>query len=78
METENGKVIYVITVIGVGINTEVHLKWNEKEAVDFAMNLLEEFDIKEPEEMCYECWKGFSDKAQCDVEIEVHERPLNQ
>ena len=77
MAAENAEipVVYAVTAVGVGIDTEVYLKGSEEEAVALAMSLIGEFGIHERETMCRNCWKGFSDTAKCDVEIEVHEVP---
>ena len=70
----NGKPIYVITAFGVGIDTEVHLCRTHEEAEGTAKELLSDWQMTDPEEMCYDCWKGYSPKAQCDIEVEIHEK----
>lgn len=65
--------IFVITIIGVGIDTEVHLFNALDEADRAATDFLKEFEIEEPTVMCEGCWKGYSNRAQCDVEIQIHD-----
>jgi hypothetical protein len=64
--------MYVVTAIGVGIDTNVSVCETYHEAVKRMDGLFEEFDICDRQEMCTDCVKGFSRTAQCDVEVQAH------
>ena len=75
-EEADKRTLYVITAIGVSNDTEVHFAYSHDEASSVAVELLKEFGIKEFQEMCYDCWKGFSNRCGADVEVEIHEKML--
>ena len=64
--------MYVVTAIGVGIDTNVSLCETYCEAIKKMDSLIEEFDICDIQEMCIDCIKGFSRRARCDVEVQAH------
>ena len=64
--------MYVVTAIGVGIDTNVSLCETHCEAIKRMDRLFEEFDICDRQEMCTDCIKGFSRVAKCDVEVQAH------
>ena len=64
--------MFAVTAIGVGIDTKVSV-WETFELAHKEMhNLIDDFLMRDFEEMCINCIKGFSNKAQCDVEIQIH------
>lgn len=70
------KTIYIVTAIGVSIDMEVHPVISYEKAKDIAEDLKLEFQIVDIDEMCKDCWKGYSRYAQCDIEIQIHEEIL--
>jgi hypothetical protein len=64
--------MYVVTAIGVGIDTNVSVWDSHNSALEHMDNLLKQYDICDKQEMCTDCVKGFSKTAQCDVEIQSH------
>lgn len=64
--------MYVVTAIGVGIDTNVSVWDTHNRAVKYIDTLLKEYDICDSQEMCTDCVKGFSKTAHCDVEIQAH------
>jgi len=68
--------IYIVTAIGVGIDTEVHPVSSYEKAEHIAEDLKLEFRMEEIVEMCKDCWKGYSCHAHCDIEIQIHEEIL--
>ena len=63
--------MYVVTAIGVGIDTNVSVWDTHDNAVKYMDTLLKEYDIVDKQDMCTDCVKGFSKTAQCDVEIQA-------
>ena len=68
--------IYIVTAIGVLIDTEVHPVSTHEKAEHIAEDLKLDFLLTDIEEICEDCWKGYSRTAQCDVEIQIHEEIL--
>lgn len=69
--------IFVVTVKGSLIDTEVHSFKNHDDAIKCVHEILDGFDcpMEKCEEVCYECWKGDCMSIQ-DFEIEVHHSML--
>lgn len=63
--------MYVVTAIGVGIDTNVSVWDTHDNAVKHMDTLLKEYDIVDKQDMCTDCVKGFSKTAHCDVEIQA-------
>jgi hypothetical protein len=63
--------MYIVTAIGVGIDTNVSAWDTHDSALEHMDNLLKQYDICDKQEMCTDCVKGFSKTAQCDVEIQA-------
>lgn len=63
--------MYVVTAVGVGIDTNVSVWDTHDSAVKHMETLIKEYDICDSQEMCTDCVKGFSKTAQCDVEIQA-------
>lgn len=63
--------MYVVTAIGVGIDTNVSVWDTHDGAVNHMNTLIKEYDICDKQEMCKDCIKGFSKTAHCDVEIQA-------
>lgn len=66
--------MFVVTAIGVGIDTRVSLH----ETYEGARRQMEElmscngYDMRDAEEMCYDCYKGYGVVPECDVEVQIH------
>ena len=66
--------MFVVTAIGVGIDTRVSLH----ETYEGARRQMEElmscngYDMRDAEEMCHDCYKGYGVKPECDVEVQIH------
>lgn len=63
--------MYVVTAIGVGIDTNVSVWDTHDGAINHIDTLIKEYDICDKQEMCVDCIKGFSKTAHCDVEIQA-------
>lgn len=72
--------IYVVTASGCAFSTEVRIAYDEDEANGVARELFSELkmDGSETEETGRGQWKGFSASANCEVEIEIHEREIER
>lgn len=72
--------IYVVTASGCTFSTEVRIAYDEDEANEVAGELLAELKMEGPEteETGRGQWKGFSASANCEVEIEIHEREIER
>ena len=66
--------MFVVTAIGVGIDTRVSLH----ETYEGAKRQMEElmsckgYDMRDAEEMCHDCYKGYCVEPQRDVEVQIH------
>ena len=71
--------VYIVTLIGVGTDTRV---WafksyeDAKRQMERLTSYQNGYDIREYEEMCRDCIKGFSFGAECDVEIQIHKEKI--
>ena len=68
--------ICIVTAIGVGTNTTAMAFRKMDDAISYAMGLEGEYDMMYVENVGKNCRKGFSNRAQCDIEIEIHETEL--
>jgi hypothetical protein len=66
--------MFVVTAIGVGIDTRVSLHETYEGARKQMIELMtyNGYDIRDAEEMCHDCYKGYGVKPQCDVEVQIH------
>ena len=69
------EMVFVVTAVGVLIDTQTRVAKTMDKAKKIASELFKEYgmDVTEAQEMTSRCWKGFSQKCACDVEIEIHE-----
>ena len=63
---------FVVTTIGVGIDTGVSVFKTYEEAKDEMSKKIKSLQIADAQEVGKDCVKGCSLVAQCDVELEVH------
>lgn len=68
--------IYIVTTIGVGTSTTAMAFKKMDDAISYAMGLEGEYDMMYVENVAKNCRKGFSNRVQCDIEIEIHETKL--
>lgn len=66
------KDIYVVTAIGVGIDTNVIVCETLDIANCVVEELKDEYGLKDIESICIGCIKGYGERVHCDVEIEIH------
>ena len=70
------KEVYVVTAIGVGIDTKVIVC----ETIDIANCAVEElkneYGLTDVETVCVGCIKGYGGRVHCDVEIEIHNKTI--
>jgi hypothetical protein len=70
------KEVYVVTAIGVGIDTKVIVC----ETLDIANRAVEElkdeYGLTDIETICLGCIKGYGGRVHCDVEIEIHNKTI--
>ena len=70
------KEVYVVTAIGVGIDTNVIVC----ETLDIANSVVEElktdYGMNDIETVCFGCIKGYGERVHCDVEIESHSKAI--
>ena len=69
----NNQQLFAVTLIGVGVDTEVYLYKTNEDARKKMVYLINEWLLDDFEEMYRRCIRGFSSKAQCNIEIEIHE-----
>lgn len=71
--------IYIVTLIGVGTDTRA---WafksydDAKRKMELLTSYQSGYDIRQYEELCHDCIKGYSCGAECDVEIQIHKEKL--
>ena len=71
--------IYIVTLIGVLTDTRV---WafksydDAKRQMELLISYQSGYDIRQYDEMCTDCIKGYSCGAECDVEIQIHKTKL--
>ena len=72
--------IYVVTASGCAFSTEVRIAYDEDEANEVARELFSEMNMdgSETEEVGHGVWKGYSTSANCEVEIEIHEKDIER
>lgn len=68
--------LFIVTAIGVGTSTTAMAFKKIDDAISYAMGLEGEYDMMYVENVAKNCRKGFSNRAQCDIEIEIHETEL--
>lgn len=76
MRTPMNKTIYIVTAIGVSIDTEVYSVTSYEKARDIVEDLKLKFLVENIDETCKDRWKGYSRYAQCNIEIQIHEEIL--
>lgn len=66
--------LFIVTAIGVGIDTSVSLHETYEGARKRMMELMScnGYDIRDAEEMCHDCYKGYAAGPECDVEVQIH------
>lgn len=70
--------LFIVTAIGVCIDTVAKAFRNHDEAVAYAWKLEEEdFSMSDVTAVCKGIRKGYSSNCQCDVEIQIHETELS-
>lgn len=68
--------LYVVTMIGVGISTYVELFATREGAENGVATLFGAYLVENAEPLCKDTWKGYSAAAQCDIEIQIHEKKV--
>ena len=63
---------YVVTTIGVCMDTGVSVHKTYDEAKEEMMKEIAFHQMTDTEEMCKDCVKGYSPVAQCEVEVQIH------
>ena len=69
--------IFIVTTIGVVFSTEAKPFRTYEEAHKYMYDVVDRMLMHDFEEMCKDCIKGFSNVAQCDIEIQIHETELS-
>lgn len=64
--------IFIVTVTGAGIDTDVTAYRSHETALTGMGDKFMEYHVTDSEEMCVDCFKGYSPRAQCDVEFQIH------
>ena len=70
------KEVYVVTAIGVGIDTKVIVCETLDIANCVVEELKDEYDLTDIETVCLGCIKGYGGRVHCDVEIEIHSKSI--
>lgn len=70
------KEVYVVTAIGVGIDTNVIVCETLDNAKCVVEELKTEYGMNDIETVCFGCIKGYGEKVYCDVEIEIHNKTI--
>ena len=66
------RTVFVTTIVGVGIDTVVSVHSTHAEAQMAIDKLIDEYEVEDMGEICTDVVKGYSVRAQCDVEMQVH------
>lgn len=70
------KEVYVVTAIGVLIDTKVIVCETFNIANRAVEELKDEYGLKKTKTVCFGCIKGYGEKVHCDVEIEIHSKSI--
>lgn len=70
------KEVYVVTAIGVCIDTNVIVCETLDNAKCIVEELKTEYGMKDIETVCIGCIKGYGVQVHCDVEIEIHNKDI--
>lgn len=68
--------LFIVTTIGVGTDTEAKPFRTHEDAHKYMYDVIDRMLMRDFEGMCKDCIKGFSNVAQCDIEIQIHETEL--
>lgn len=73
------RTIFVITASGTAFNTEVRIAYSYDEAKEVGREIFKDMkmDGDDVYDDCHGCVRGYSTSANCEVEIAIHEREID-